>query len=180
MKKICTICLAALLVLCLLPIAVFAQVDSSVTEGCNTLDGQVPFLGTGQLVSNCAAAVLYETNTDTLMYAHNADAQVSPASLVKILTALVAIEKGKMDDAVTVRQEVLDTLAPDAAVVELEADEVLTVKDLIYCMMVGSGNDAAVVLCDHVMGSQDAFVAEMFTACTMIISILPLEMLPEF
>ena len=62
---------------------------------------------------------------------------------------------------VTVRREVLQTLAPDAAVVDLLPDEVLTVKDLLYCMMVGSGNDAAVVLADHVLGSQSAFVTEM-------------------
>ena len=162
MKKAYIIALAMAVLLCVLPVsAAETAVDASVMTGCNTLDGQIPFLGSNQLVSNTGAAVLYETNTDTLMYAHNADVQVPPASLVKILTALVAIEKGSLEDAVTVRADVLATLAPDAAVVELEADEVLTVNDLLYCMMVGSGNDAAVVLADHVMGSQEAFVAEM-------------------
>ncbi len=161
MKKISIILLAMLLLICIVPVCAQTPEDISVTSGCHSLDAQIPFLGTGQLVSNATAAVLYETNTDTLMYAHNADAQVQPASLLKILTALIAIEKGRMDDAVTVRDEVLSTLAADAAVVELVADEVVTVKDLIYCMMVGSGNDAAVVLADHVMGSQEAFVDEM-------------------
>lgn len=162
MKKFSLICLAMVILLCCFPVSAEETVpDASITQGCNTLDGQIPFLGTGELVSNTVSAVLYETNTDTLMYAHNADQQISPASLAKILTALIAIEKGKMDDVVTVQQEVLSTLAPDAAVVELAVDEVLTVRDLLYCMMVASGNDAAVVLADHVMGSQEAFVAEM-------------------
>lgn len=162
MKKISIFCLVLLLLFCFLPVlAADVAEDTSVIGGCNTLDGQVPFLGTGQLISNAAAAVLYETNTDTLMYAQNADEQVQPASLLKILTALIAIEKGNMDDVVTVRADVLATLAADAAVVELAADEVLTVKDLLYSMMVGSGNDAAVVLADHVMGNQQAFVEEM-------------------
>ena len=165
MKKICAVCLAFILFLFSTPVLALDAIqntqDLSVMAGCNTLDGQVPFLGTQQLISNAKSAILYETNTDTLMYANNVDEQVEPSSLLKILTALIAIEKGNLDDVVTVRGEILDTLDPDAAVVELEIDEVVTVRDLIYCMMVASGNDAAVILADHVMGSQEAFVQEM-------------------
>lgn len=162
MKKIVAICMVLLFVAS--PLSVFATeatTDASVVTGCKTLDGQAPLLGNQLLVNNTAAAILYETGTDTLMYAYNADAQLPPASLLKILTALIAIEKGNMTDAVTVQAEVLSTLASDAVVVELLEDEVLTVQDLLYCMMVGSGNDAAVILADHVLGSQEAFVAEM-------------------
>lgn len=161
MKKISIIFLAVCLLLCFIPVSASTPEDLSITDGCRTFDGQMPLLGTGQLISNAAAAVLYETNTDTLIYAQNADQKVQPASLLKILTALIAIERGNMDEVLTVREDVLSTLAADAAVVELVADEVVTVKDLIYCMMVGSGNDAAVVLADNVMGSQQEFVAEM-------------------
>lgn len=162
MRKLGVICLAVLILLCALPVsAADLPQDTAITNSCKTLDAQMSFLGNQQLVSNTGAAIVYETNTDTLMYSYNADAQVSPASLLKILTALIAIEKGNMDDVVTVRADVLQTLAADAAVVELVADEVLSVKDLLYCMMVGSGNDAAVVLADHVMGNQQAFVEEM-------------------
>lgn len=162
MKKIVAICL--ILLFAASPLSVFATeaiTDISVVSGCRSLDGQVPLLGNQLLVNNTAAAILYETGTDTLMYAYNADAKLPPASLLKILTALIAIEKGNMTDAVTVQAEVLNTLASDAVVVELLEDEVVTVQDLLYCMMVGSGNDAAVILADHVLGSQEAFVAEM-------------------
>lgn len=161
MKKISIICMVLFLLLSIVPVSATTPEDLSVSAGCHSLDGQLPFLGATQLVSNTTAALLYETNTDTLMYAFNADAQVQPSSLLKIMTALIAIEKGSMTDVVTVREEVLDTLPPDAAVAGLQVDEVLTVKDLLYCMMVVSGNDAAVVLADHVMGDQQAFVEEM-------------------
>ena len=162
MRKLGVICLAVFILLCALPVsAADLPQSTAITDSCKTLDAQMSFLGTQQLASNINAAIVYETNTDTLMYSYNADAQVSPASLLKILTALIAIEKGNMDEVVTVRADVLQTLAADAAVVELVADEVLSVKDLLYCMMVGSGNDAAVVLADHVMGNQQAFVEEM-------------------
>ena len=81
MKKFSLICLAMAILLCCFPVAAEETVpDASITQGSNTLDGQIPFLGTGELVSNTVSAVLYETNTDTLMYAHNSDQQISPAS----------------------------------------------------------------------------------------------------
>lgn len=161
MKKISLLLAVILLVMCTSTVLADAPTDISIASGCSTLDAQVPVLGSVQLVSNTSAAVLYETNTNSLIYAYNADTQVQPASLLKIMTALIAVEKGSMDDAVTVREETLDTLPIDAAVVGLEIDEVLTVNDLLYSMMVSSGNDAAVVLAEHIMGTQDAFVAEM-------------------
>lgn len=164
MRKLGVFLIILCILVCLVPAsAEDSTINSSVVHGCNTLDGQVPFLGTSQLVKNGKAMILYEVNTDTLLYADNGDKQLPPASLVKILTALIAVERGNLDDAVTVKPDVLSTLDPDAAVVEpaLIAGEILTVRDLLHCMMVASGNDATVVLADHIMGSQTAFIAEM-------------------
>lgn len=164
MRKFTVIFLALCIMLCAVPaMAEETEQDFSVISGCNTVEGQVPFLGTQKRVDNGEAMILYEVGTDTLMYADNADAQLPPASLVKILTALIAVENGNLDDAVTVKQAVLDTLDPDAVMAspKLAVDEVLTVRDLLYCMMVAAANDAAVILADHIMGDQTAFVAEM-------------------
>lgn len=156
------ICLMLILQMLMLPVSANSvQMDMSVTQGCNSIDGAMPLLGSGQLVENCKAAVLYERNSDTLLYAWNADTQMYPASLVKIMTALVALEKGNLADVISVRQDVLDTVPADAVSCDLVADEILTLQDLLYCMMVDSANDAATVLADHVCGSQDAFVAAM-------------------
>lgn len=164
MRKFTVIFLALCILLCIVPAAAEEQQqDFSVISGCNTIEGQVPFLGTQKILDNGEAFILYEANTDTLMYADNADEQLPPASLVKILTALIAVEKGKLDDAVTVKEDVLATLDKDAVRVQpnLAANEVLTVEDLLHCMMVAAANDAAVILADHIMGSQKEFVAEM-------------------
>lgn len=162
MRKLGIICLIALYLLCLYPVSA-AEIpeDISVIGGSNTLDGQVPILGNQQVDKNMRSAILYEVNSDTLMYAYNADEKLPPSSLLKILTALIAIEKGNLTDAVTVQESVLATLDKDAVSVKLAIDEVVTVQDLLYCMMVASGNDAAVVLADYIMGSQQAFVTEM-------------------
>ena len=161
MKKICALCIIIALLLCVFPVFAVGEEDTSVLNGCNTLDGRVPVLGDEKRVENAVSVILYEANTDTLMHAYHADEQLSPSSLTKILTALIAIEQGSMDDVVTVREDVLSTLDPDAVAVGLKVDEVVTVKDLLYCMMVASGNDAAIILADHVLGSQTAFVTEM-------------------
>lgn len=164
MRKLILIILALCVLLCAVPVmAEGTEQDFSVSSGCNTVEGQMPFLGNQKLVDNGDAMILYEVGTDTLMYADNVDEQLPPASLVKILTALIAVQKGNLDDTVTVKQEVLATLDPDAAMAspKLAADEILTVRDLLHCMMVSAANDAAVVLADHIMGDQTAFVAEM-------------------
>lgn len=162
MKKFSIILLVILYAVCMIPVsAEDTSTDASVISGSRTLDGQVPVLGNQQIIKNMKSAILYEPNSDTLLYSYNPDEKLPPSSLLKILTALIAIEKGNLSDAVTVREEVLATLDKDAVSVKLTVDEVVTVKDLLYCMMVGSGNDAAVILADHVLGSQQAFVTEM-------------------
>lgn len=133
----------------------------SVASGSHSLDAQFPLLGMQEQVKNAKSIVLYELNTKTLLYTWNADAQMYPASLVKIMTALIAVEKGKMDDVVVVKKSVIDTIPYDAMSADLQADEVLSLEELLYCMLVDSANDAAAVIADHISGSQDAFVQEM-------------------
>ncbi len=165
MKKIGCICLIFSLLLVLVGFnaahATNETLSGPVVNGCHTLDAHVPFLGSRPLVSNVRAAVLYEIGSQTLMHAYNADEIMYPASFAKILTGLIVAEQGDMSEAVTVSQEVLDTIPLGAASTGLEADEVMTVQDLLYCMMVGSANDAAAVLAHHISGSQSAFVEEM-------------------
>lgn len=135
--------------------------DASVIRGCHGLDAQLAMLGTGQLTDNVQSAFLYEANSDTLMYAWNADAQMYPASLVKIMTALIAVEQGNLDAPVTVTQGAVDSVPYDAVSADLVADEVMTLRDLLYCLLVDSANDAAAVIAEHISGSQPAFIAVM-------------------
>ena len=138
-----------------------AAQDASVINGCHSADAMQPLLGSGQLITNSQAVFLYETKSDTLMYAWNPDLSVEPASLAKIMTAFVAVEQGNLSDAVTVKQSTLSTIPNDAVSSDLVENEVLTLKDLLYCMMIDSGNDAAAVIADHVGGSEAAFVELM-------------------
>lgn len=168
MKRCIAICilLCAFVLLCQFVAPVYATeeqnaLDASAVSGCHSADAMASLLGNGQIVENAEAVFLYDVNSDTLMHAWNPDVPVEPASLVKIMTALIAVEQGHLDDAVTVKQAVLDTVPEDAVSSDLVADEVMTLKDLLYCMMIDSGNDAAAVIADHVAGSQSVFVEWM-------------------
>lgn len=135
--------------------------DDSVTHGCRTLDSSIALLGNEKLLRSARAAFLYETNSDTVLYAYNADEKVYPSSIVKVMTALLAVEQGDLAEEVTVTPLALSAVPADALIVGLKPGEKITLNDLLYCMMTGSANDAAAVIADHISGSPSSFVKEM-------------------
>lgn len=164
-RKICLF-LCLILFLQMIALAVCADdetTDISVLNGCRGFDAKVPVLGVTQLVENVQSAFVYEVGTGSLMYAWNPDQQLFPAGLVKILTALVAIENGNLTDAVTVKESALEELSKDTRTSKLQVDEVFTLEQLLYLVLVEGSNDAAVVVAHHVAGNQEAFVNMMNT-----------------
>ena len=136
--------------------------DLSVLNGCNTLDAEYPLLGSDAL-PNTEAAILYEVNTDTLLYSWNPDGKMSPSSLTKLVTAIIAIEQGDLTETVTANAKTLDTIPWDAVSVGIQPNEEITLLDLLYCMLVGSGNDASSVIAAHFDETEAAFAARMNT-----------------
>lgn len=114
-----------------------------------------------RIVTNAKSAVVFEVSSGTMMYADNIDARMYPASFVKIMTALLAIEQGALTDTVTVTKEALSSISAGAVSAKLQFGEELTLKDLIYCMLTGSANDAAAVIAVHIGGDVSRFVAMM-------------------
>lgn len=153
-----------MLVICLFlcsPMSVGAAGEESVINGCSTLLAHHA-LGEDQSYTGAAkAAILYELDTKTLVFAYNADKVINPTGLVKLMTALIVLEEGDLDDVVTVKQATLNSISAGAKKLGLKANDRLTVRDLLYCVMVVSANDAAAVVADHVAGSQSAFVNKM-------------------
>ena len=164
MKKFCALFLTLALLLSLFSFAVFAtESDDSGKKlySSNTLDAVETILGNKEITDNVDSAVIYEMSSDTMLYTINPDQLIEPASLVKIMTCLIAVEEGVMSDAVTIRSEAIASIPSDAANVNLQPDEVLTLEQLLYCMMINSANDAAAVIADHIAGSQEKFVEMM-------------------
>ena len=107
------------------------------------------------------AELLIDLNTNRVVYEQDADERVYPASLTKIMTCLIALENGNLSDVVTVSESALADLDEDSSVAGLVVGEQMTLENLLYCMMVVSGNDACNVIAEHVAGSVTDFVRMM-------------------
>ncbi len=106
-----------------------------------------------------AAGVLMDAETGEVLWAKEETAKRAPASITKILTALVAIEKGNLTDEVVISEVAVDT---HGSIVWLRAGETQTLEDLLYAIMLNSGNDAALAIAEHIgEGSIDKFVNMM-------------------
>ena len=165
MKKNGIICL----ILCtVLSISSFSMVvsaetaDVSVTAGSHSVDAAKPLSTEEKLLDTSKAVILYELNSNTMVYAYNPDTTIYPSSMVKLMTALVALERGNLSDIVTVTRSALDNVAVGSVSASLKKGEQISLEDLLYCMMVASANDAASVIAEYIGGgSIDAFVQMM-------------------
>ena len=135
--------------------------DASIVNGCHTIEAQKPLWGSNKMLEAAGAAMLYEINSGTMMYAWNPDKTMFPASLVKIMTALMALEKGDLNSIATVSVNALAALPEDSDTLKLKPGEQFTLDQLMYGMLTGSANDAAVVIAEHIAGSQMGFAAMM-------------------
>lgn len=137
------------------------QSSPAVVDGCRSVYAQIPLGTADRLAETADAAMLYELNTDTLVYGWNLDKRIDPTGMVKILTVLVALENGNLSDEVTVKRSTLNTVAIGSVSANLQSGEVISLKDLLYCIMVASANDACAVVAEHIGGTQAAFVEMM-------------------
>ena len=99
-----------------------------------------------------------DVDSGRVLYEQNADAKMLIASTTKILTALVAIREGDLNDVVTVSREAAYT---EGSSMYLKVGEKLTLETLLYGLLLCSGNDAAVAIAEHISGSQEDFAKLM-------------------
>lgn len=135
--------------------------DASVNYGCKSINASVPLIDQTDLEVKLGAALMYEINSGTLLYAYNADERMYPASVTKVMTCLLALEYGNIDDIVTISDTVIANRDPNGSNCELKAGEQISLKELLYCLMVSSANDAACAISEHIAGSEEAFVELM-------------------
>ncbi|RDI41286.1 D-alanyl-D-alanine carboxypeptidase [Falsibacillus pallidus] len=100
-------------------------------------------------------AVLIDQDTGRILYEKNANQKMRIASITKIMTAILAIESGEMNQDVKVSKKAVYT---EGSSLYLKEGEKVKLEDLVYGLMLRSGNDAAVAIAEHVGGSLDGFV----------------------
>lgn len=167
MKMICLVLCLAMMICPVLGVSA-EEADPSVGSGCRSTDAQRPLGGSEKMLDTSRAVVVYERNTGSLIYAYQADEQIYPSSMVKLMTALVALQRGNLDDVVTVTRTALDSVGIGVVSANLVRGEEISLRDLLYLMMVASANDASAVIAEHIGGTQEGFVALMNETATQI------------
>lgn len=106
------------------------------------------------------SAGLFDVNQAESLYAKDIFTRRSPASITKIMTALVTLKYGNLDDLVTVTATAKD-IEYGSSVCDIKEGDVLSLRQLLYGMMIASGNDAAMMIAEHVGGSVSHFIEMM-------------------
>ena len=107
------------------------------------------------------AAVVMEESTQTILYSKNMDQALYPAAAVKIMTILVCLENSSLTDQVTMTETGVSGVTDGGASISAQLDEVLTMEQCLYAIMLVSANDVALQVAEHVGGSVDGFVEMM-------------------
>lgn len=125
-------------------------VSEDVSIGTDVTDSQV-----------AEGAAAFNLATNSVVYAKNIYERLYPASTTKILTAYIALKYcDDLDAYVTVSENAVDQ-ASDSSVCNLKAGDVIKLRDLLYGLMLRSGNDAAVAIAEYISGDVDSFAALM-------------------
>ena len=115
---------------------------------------------TGPQVS-AQAAILMDANTGVILYSKNIHERLYPASTTKIMTALLAMENGNLDDMVEFSQDAVFSVPTDGSNMGIDMGESITLEECLYGIMVASANEAANAAGEYVSGSIDGFVTLM-------------------
>lgn len=115
---------------------------------------------------NAASAYLLDAGTGSTLYAVNPFTHLPMLSTTKLLTASIAVEKGNLDQRITITAAMwrdIGKLSPDSALFGVKQGQTYTLRDLLYGLLFVSGNDAAIAIADALDGNLQTFVAEMNT-----------------
>lgn len=149
MKKI--ISFLIVLILCVSPFSVLAGDDIFIEHSFMTAPS----------VGNSDAVLLMDMNSGRLLFGKNIDKKIYPASTTKIMTGILAIEMGNLNDVVTASEEALAPITIYDSQMGLLIGEKLTLEQLINAMLIPSANDAANAIAVHLAGSIDGFIELM-------------------
>ena len=112
---------------------------------------------------NSRAAIVYDRNSGHILFGKNENEKRKMASTTKIMTAVIVIENANLDDIVTISAKAAGT---GGSRLGLHTNDKISVRNLLYGLLLCSGNDAAVALAEHVGGSISGFAELMNQKCT--------------
>ncbi len=111
-------------------------------------------------VMTAGASLIVNDTTDQMLFSRNIYKKMYPASITKIVTALVTLKHANLDDTVTISHNAANITEYGATLCGFKEGDQIKLKRLLYSLLVHSGNDAGIAIAEHVAGSEEAF-AEM-------------------
>lgn len=166
-RKLCIWLLSMSLAAALLPCPCIGHAETAGTgaggQEAEVSEGKAAGQTETGIALTAPAAILVEASTGKVLFEKNADEVREPASVTKVMTLLLAFEaidsgKMKLSDIVTVSEHAASMGGSQCF---FEPGETQTVEDMIKCIIISSGNDAAVAMGEHIAGSEEAFVKMM-------------------
>lgn len=134
------------------PVSVYADESAGITKAQNKWPDNPSIMG--------ESGILMEVSTGTILYEKNMHAIQYPASITKIMTALLAIENCRLDETVVVPAEAV-YMEDKGTHIALDEGEQLSVEQCLYAVLLASANDAAHALAEHVGGTYENFIVMM-------------------
>ena len=104
------------------------------------------------------AAIVMEANTGTILYAKNIHEELYPASTTKIMTCLLAVENAALSDKITFSNDAIFSVPSGGSNIGMDVGQSITLEQALYGIMVGSANEVANAVGEHVSGSIDGFI----------------------
>lgn len=135
------------------------RTESFAQKLCVSSQGNVDRIKNAQLEEG-QKGLLFSLSNHKVLYANGIYDKVYPASITKIMTAMLALQSGKLNDTVTITQDNV-TLEDGSQVCGFVAGDQVTLDQLLHCLLVYSGNDAASAIAEYVGGSTENFVQMM-------------------
>lgn len=115
-----------------------------------------------------ASAACFDVDNASVIYAKDIYKKVYPASTTKLLTALMAVKYADPDEIVTVAKDNAGITIVGAQLCGFKAGDTVTMRDLLYCLLLFSGNDAAVAIAEHISGSVSEFCKLMNSEAALL------------
>lgn len=151
-KIILMVCWIAYLFFCIQPVHIMAATNNNYTIEDDIWADTPSIIG--------ESGIVMEVSTGTILFEKNIHDTHYPASITKIMTALLAIENCEMDEIVTIPPEAV-YMEDKGTHIALDAGEQLTVEECLYAILLASANDATYALAEHVGGTYENFICMM-------------------
>lgn len=107
------------------------------------------------------SAILMDANTGVILYAKNIHERCYPASTTKLITCLLAMQNGNLDDMVTFSRDAVYSVPSDGSNMGMDAGQAITLEECLYGILVGSANEVANAVAEHIGGTIANFISMM-------------------